>query len=166
MSTRCIWQVNQWENLNPNGLPLQSLKTCQEYRSGGKISSTKGNEPIGDWLAKTNKIIRQEGQRAYIRFSDGKLVINRKVIPQSSSRGNMHQRKRIGKLPTPQISAEMCNVECNFKCSSWIKNNMIYYVKPGWRKTKQSHCQDTPGLVKIDFEFLKELYEGQEVLES
>ena len=43
---------------------------------------------------------------------------------------------------------------------------LFIYVKPGWGKTKQSHCQDTPGLVKIDFEFLKELYEGQEVLES
>ena len=32
--------------LKPNGLPLQSLKTCQEctlQRSGGKILSTKAN---------------------------------------------------------------------------------------------------------------------------
>ena len=39
------------------------------------------------------------------------------------------------------------------------------YVKPGRGKTKQFHYQDTPGLVQTDLEFLKELYEGQEVLE-
>ena len=42
---------------------------------------------------------------------------------------------------------------------------LFVYVKPGWGKTKQFHYQDTPGSVKTDLEFLKELYEGQEVLE-
>ena len=38
-------------------------------------------------------------------------------------------------------------------------------MKPGWGKTKQCHYQHTPGVVKIDLEFLKELYEGRKVLE-
>ena len=83
------------------------------------------------------KRARQEGKRAYICFSDGKLVINGKVIPQSSSRGNMHQYKRIGKLPTPQISAEMCNVECNFKCSLLIKKQYDILCET-WLKEDQT----------------------------
>ena len=55
---------------------------------------------------------KTRGQKGlYIHFSDGKLVIDGKVIPlqaeQTCTNGNIII---IGKLPTPQISAEMWNV--------------------------------------------------------
>ena len=59
----------------------------------------------------------------------------------------MHQWKYIGKLPTPQISAEMWNVGgwptklpyCNFKCSTLIKKQYdIICLCETWSRKDQT----------------------------